>query len=289
VIARHYPQLAAAEQPYLGLLRAVIAAQARLIARWMQVGFIHGVMNTDNMALSGETIDYGPCAFMDSYDPATVFSSIDSFGRYAYQNQPHAAQWNLARFAETLLPHIDDSPARAVELASAEIAAFTAQFETEWLEGFSRKIGLAEPHEGDRALIQALLDAMQAQHADFSLTFRALSEAALGEVGAARVRAQFAQPQAYDAWAAQWRSRLAREARSGAERAQAMRLVNPAVIPRNHRVEQVIEAAVERTDFKPFGELLEVLARPFETQARYAAYERAPLPGERVLRTFCGT
>jgi uncharacterized protein YdiU (UPF0061 family) len=289
VIARHYPQAASAERPALGLLRAVLAGQARLVARWMHVGFIHGVMNTDNMALSGETIDFGPCAFMDAYDPATVFSSIDSFGRYSYQNQPHAAQWNLARFAETLLPLIDASPERAVELASAEIAGFPAQFEREWLSGLCGKIGLAEPHPDDRALIQGLLDAMHANQADYTLTFRALCEAALGEAGDARVRAQFAQPQAYDDWAVLWRARLQREAGPAAQRAQAMRQVNPAFIPRNHRIEQVIEAAVERADFRPFGELLEVLSRPFEDQVRYAAYASAPLSGERVLRTFCGT
>jgi uncharacterized protein YdiU (UPF0061 family) len=289
VIARHYPQAAEAERPALELLRAVIARQAALVARWMHVGFIHGVMNTDNMALSGETIDFGPCAFMDNYDPATVFSSIDSFGRYAYQNQPHAAQWNLARLAETLLPLIDTVAARAIELASAEIAAFPAQFEQAWLGGFRAKLGLAEPHEGDRALVQALLDAMQANQADFTLSFRALCDAALGAPGDARVRALFAQPQAYDAWAALWRERLQREARPAAQCALAMRQINPAFIPRNHRVEQVIDAAVRRADFTPFAQLLEVLSRPFEDQPRYAAYADAPLPAERVRQTFCGT
>jgi uncharacterized protein YdiU (UPF0061 family) len=289
VIARHYPEAAAAERPCLGLLSAVIAAQARLVARWMHVGFIHGVMNTDNMTLSGETIDFGPCAFLDGYDPAAVFSSIDSFGRYAYQNQPQAAQWNLARFAETMLPFIDASPERAVELASEQIAGFPAQFAAAWLEGMRNKIGLAERSEEDRALIQSLLDAMHANQADFTLTFRALCDAALDDAGDQRVRAQFSQPQHFDAWAVRWRARLQREARPAAQRAQAMRQVNPAYIPRNHLVEQVIDAAVGRADFGPFGELLEVLSRPFEAQARYAAYERAPLPAERVLRTFCGT
>jgi uncharacterized protein YdiU (UPF0061 family) len=289
VITRHYPEAASADRPCLALLREVIGRQAELVARWMHVGFIHGVMNTDNMALSGETIDFGPCAFLDAYDPATVFSSIDSFGRYAYQNQPHAAQWNLARFAETLLPLIDVSPERALELASAEIAGFPGQFATEWLDGMRRKIGLGEPLEEDRALIQELLDAMHANQADFTLTFRALCDAALGEAGDQRVRSQFVQPQAYELWAARWRARLQRESRAPAERAQAMRQVNPAFIPRNHRVEQVIDAAVGRADFGPFGELLEVLSQPFETQARFAAYASAPLPAERVLRTFCGT
>jgi uncharacterized protein YdiU (UPF0061 family) len=289
VIARHYPHAAATERPYLSLLHAVIERQARLVARWMHVGFIHGVMNTDNMALSGETIDFGPCAFMDAYDPATVFSSIDSFGRYAFQNQPHAAQWNLARFAETLLPLIDTSAERAVELASAAIAGFPAQFQAEWLSGMRAKIGLADEHPEDPGLLQALLDAMHANQADFTLTFRALCDAALGQDGDSSVRAQFAQPQAYDAWAVAWRDRLRGDSRPTAARAQAMREVNPAYIPRNHRVEQIIDAAVERADFGPFAELLEVLSRPFETQPRYAAYASAPLPAERVLRTFCGT
>jgi uncharacterized protein YdiU (UPF0061 family) len=289
VIARHYPQAATAERPSLALLEAVIERQARLIASWMHVGFIHGVMNTDNMAISGETIDFGPCAFMDAYDPATVFSSIDSFGRYAYQNQPHAAQWNLARFAETLLPLIDASGERAIELASAAVAGFPAQFEAAWLDGMCHKIGLAKPHTGDRELVQGLLDAMQANQADFTLTFRALCDAALGVAEDARVRAQFGQPQAYDAWAVLWRARLARESLSAPMQARSMRQTNPAYIARNHRVEQVIDAAVGRADFGPFAELLEVLARPFEERERYAAYANAPLPAERVLRTFCGT
>jgi uncharacterized protein YdiU (UPF0061 family) len=289
VIARHYPQAATADRPSLALLQAVIERQAQLVARWMHVGFIHGVMNTDNMALSGETIDFGPCAFMDAYDPATVFSSIDSFGRYAYQNQPHAAQWNLARFAETLLPLIDDSSQRAIELASGAIAGFPAQFEAAWLAGLRRKLGLAEPHDTDRELVQGLLDAMQANRADFTRTVRALCDAALGAAGDARVRAQFGVPQAYDAWALRWRARLQRESQPAEARARSMRQANPAFIARNHRVEQVIEAAVARGDFGPFDELLEVLARPFEERERYAAYAAAPLPAERVLRTFCGT
>jgi len=289
VIARHYPEAAAAERPSLALLHAVIGRQARLVARWMQVGFIHGVMNTDNMTLSGETIDFGPCAFMDAYDPSTVFSSIDSFGRYSYQNQPRAAQWNLARFAETLLPLIDGVPARAIELASAEIAGFESRFGAEWLAGMCLKIGISEQQPADRALLQELLDAMQVNQADFTRTFRALCDAALALSGDSAVRAEFAQPQAYDAWAARWRARLQGEARPAALRAGAMRQVNPAFVARNHRVEQVIDAAVARADFGPFVELHEVLSRPYEDQPRHAAYARAPMPDERVLRTYCGT
>src|ERR1700690_1711062 len=213
VIARHYPEAAAAERTTLALLQAVIGRQVRLVARWMQVGFIHGVMNTDNMTLSGETIDFGPCAFMDAYDPATVFSSIDTFGRYSYQNQPRAAQWNLARLAESLLPLIDAVPGRALELASAEIAGIPARFEAEWLAGMCLKIGISEPQPADRDLLQELLDAMQANQADFTRTFRALNAAALGESGDSRVRAEFALPQVYDAWAARWRARLPGESR----------------------------------------------------------------------------
>jgi uncharacterized protein YdiU (UPF0061 family) len=289
VIARHYPDAAAAERPTLALLHAVIGRQARLVASWMHVGFIHGVMNTDNMTLSGETIDFGPCAFMDAYDPSTVFSSIDSFGRYSYQNQPRAAQWNLARLAETLLPLIDAVPGHAIELASAEVAGFATRFDAEWLAGMCRKIGISVPQPTDRELLQDLLDAMQASQADFTRTFRALCDAALGESGDALVRAEFAQPQAYDAWAARWRARLQGEALPAALRADAMRQVNPAFVARNHRVEQVIDAAVARADFEPFAALHAVLSRPYEDQPLHAAYARAPLPAERVLRTFCGT
>jgi serine/tyrosine/threonine adenylyltransferase len=289
VIGRHYPDARAEERPYLALLRAVTDAQASLIANWMHVGFIHGVMNTDNMAVSGETIDFGPCAFMDSYDPAAVFSSIDRQGRYAYGNQPHAAVWNLARFAETLLPIIDANADRAVQLAGDVISTFGVRFADASLAGLRRKLGLTAPQDGDAALAEDLLDAMQRNQADFTLTFRRLCDAAESEEGDARLRSLFANPRDYDEWAARWRARLAREPLEPRARALLMRQVNPAVIPRNHRIEQVIHAAVERQDFGPFAELSTVLSQPYQPPDGFDSYAAPPEPGERVLQTFCGT
>jgi uncharacterized protein YdiU (UPF0061 family) len=294
VLERLYPDAATATKPYLELLRAVVRAQARLIAAWMNVGFIHGVMNTDNMAVSGETIDFGPCAFMDGYDAAQVFSSIDQRGRYAYANQPAAAQWNLARFAETLLPLIDSQLENAVGQATEVLAEFTPRFDAHWLAGMRSKLGLCTAEEGDPALIGALLDAMQREHADFTLTFRRLCAAA--ESGAAgsgadvAVESLFVQdPAAFRQWMLLWRARLAREAQPQGAPAARMRLANPAVIPRNHRIEAVIVAAVERGDSAPFEALLRVLSRPYEEQPGSAEFAAPPLPEERVLQTFCGT
>ncbi|HUX74819.1 MAG TPA: YdiU family protein [Steroidobacteraceae bacterium] len=289
VTLRHYEQIPPDERRYLALLEAVARRQARLVARWMQVGFIHGVMNTDNMSIAGETIDFGPCAFMDAYDPATVFSSIDGLGRYAYANQPQAAQWNLARFAETLVPLIDPSAERAVLLANEVLAAFAPCFEEHWLAGMRRKLGLTTEEAGDRRLVESWLDAMQRNQVDFTLSFRRLADAAHGEDGDEGVRALFADPADFDRWARDWRLRLAREPVAAAVRAAAMRGVNPAFIARNHRVEQVIDAAVERGDYSPFEEFTAVLSRPYQEQPRFAAYAQPPLPAERVLRTFCGT
>jgi uncharacterized protein YdiU (UPF0061 family) len=290
VINRHYPQASSAPQPYLALLQAVTDAQALLVARWMHVGFIHGVMNTDNMSVSGETIDFGPCAFMDTYDPAAVFSSIDRQGRYAYGNQPHAAVWNLARFAETLLPIIDSSLDRAVELASEILATFAARFSEHSLAGMRRKLGLSVREDGDAALAEELLDAMHRNQADFTLTFRALCEAAVNEAGDAAVRALFVNPRDYDEWAGRWRARLIREPREAERRGAAMRQINPALIPRNHRIEQVIDAAVNALDFGPFEALSAALANPYASPARgFESYADPPGPNERVLQTFCGT
>jgi serine/tyrosine/threonine adenylyltransferase len=289
VIDRHYPEVKNQQQPYLALLRAVTCAQASLIASWMHVGFIHGVMNTDNMAVSGETIDFGPCAFLDSYDPATVFSSIDQQGRYAYGNQPHAAVWNLARFAETLLPIIDATAERAVELAGEALATFATRFSELSLTGVRRKLGLRTSEDGDAALAEDLLDAMQRNQADFTLTFRRLCEASEGEAGDAGVRTLFANPREYDQWAARWRARLAREPLEPRARAEAMRQINPAFIPRNHRIEQVITAAVEGQDFEPFAKLCAVLSQPYVSREGFESYADPPQPGERVLQTFCGT
>jgi uncharacterized protein YdiU (UPF0061 family) len=263
--------------------------QAQLIARWMHVGFIHGVMNTDNMAVSGETIDFGPCAFMDTFDPAATFSSIDGRGRYAYSNQPHAAQWNLARFAEALLPVLDPVAERAVALATDVITAFPTRFSQHWLAGMRDKLGLTSSEDGDHALIEQFLGLMYRNQADFTLTFRRLCDAVAAGEADQSLRALFSNPSAYDEWAKSWRLRLSRDAGSAATRAAAMRRVNPARIPRNHRVEQAIAAAVEHDDFSRFSELLEAVSRPYEESEALATYADPPQPGERVLQTFCGT
>ena len=289
VIERHYPQCAHDKSPYLRLLEHVVSRQASLIAAWMNVGFIHGVMNTDNMAVSGETIDFGPCAFMDVYDPAAVFSSIDEGGRYAYANQPHAAVWNLARLAETLLPLIDSDPQRAVDAATEAISTFEARYADCWLAGMRRKLGLSTSEPGDRQLAEDLLQAMQRNQADFTQTFRQLCAAARDLRGDAPLRGSFVNARDYDDWAQRWRSRTAAEAIAPAARAASMQQANPAYIPRNHRVEQIIAAAVERGDFAPFEELSRVLFEPYVERTPFAAYENPPQPNERVLQTFCGT
>lgn len=272
--ARHHPQ---ADGP-LGLLRAVVAAQAGLIARWMLVGFIHGVMNTDNTTISGETIDYGPCAFMDAHDPATVLSSIDYGGRYAYANQPKMAHWNLCRLAEALLAILPGDEAAQMEAAQAALAEFAPAFHAAYLGGLSEKLGL--PARDDE-LTQALLRVMAEQGADFTLTFRGLCDMAESDD---RVRALFADAADFDAWALRWRDAL-----GGTAPAAAMRAKNPAFIPRNHMVEEAIAAAVERDDLAPFERLVEVLARPFEDQPDAPRHARPPRAEERVLATFCGT
>jgi serine/tyrosine/threonine adenylyltransferase len=288
-IDRHFPEARDSERPILALLQSVAERQASLVARWMHVGFIHGVMNTDNTALSGETIDFGPCAFMDSYDPATTFSAIDELGRYAYGNQPTIAQWNLTKFAETLLPLLDTDPERAVELANEAISAFANCFQEHWLVGMRGKLGLSCNEEGDLELARALLRTMHENAADFTLTFRRLCGAAANEKADADVRALFANPEAYDGWVAGWRSRLAAEKLEPDARAQAMRKVNPAFIPRNHRVEQALDTAIEYGDFSRFAELMTVLSRPYEDRADFADYANPPHADERVFRTFCGT
>ncbi|MBB3135725.1 uncharacterized protein YdiU (UPF0061 family) [Rhizobium pisi] len=289
VIDRHYPALKEADNPYLALFDAVSDRQAALIARWLHVGFIHGVMNTDNMTVSGETIDFGPCAFMDSYDPATVFSSIDQHGRYAYANQPAIGQWNLARLGETLLPLIDADPDSAVDKANVVIRTYGERFQAQWLAGMRHKIGLAGEEDGDLELVQALLALMQAQVADFTLTFRRLSDFAGDDTAEPAFAASFREPDACRDWLARWRERLSRDPQTATERAVAMRRVNPAFIPRNHRVEQAIDAAVEDGDFSLFEALLTVLSNPYEDQPAFAAYMEPPKPNERVLQTFCGT
>jgi uncharacterized protein YdiU (UPF0061 family) len=278
-INRHYPELNVSPAPYLSLLAAVCETQASLIARWMQVGFIHGVMNTDNMTISGETIDYGPCAFMDAYDPATVFSSIDHHGRYAFGNQPRIAHWNVARFADTLLPLLDDNHNKAIALAEDAINQFPAHFERYWQAGMRRKLGLVSEQPDDAGLIDALLTLMQEHAADYTNTFRLLCSVAEGD----------AAPPGYDAWVTRWQSRLGQEPHTRSAAATLMRANNPAVIPRNHRVEAAIDAAVQQGDFAPMETLLTVLSTPFDPKPEHAKYSDPPAPSEGVHQTFCGT
>ena len=288
VITRHYPEARSAEVPALAALKAITARQAALIADWMRVGFIHGVMNTDNMALSGETIDYGPCAFMDRYDPNTVFSSIDLGGRYSYTNQPGIAQWNLARLAETLLPLIDADEKKAIELATEVIEAFTDQFETAFLAHMRRKIGLVSAEEGDADLISLLLAAMQTAQADFTLTFGRLSLVADNPNHDATLHELFDTPGDIDGWLKSWRARLVLDPQTQAERAATMRLANPEVIPRNHRVEAALQAA-SSGDMQPFHQLLGVLQRPYERQPDFEEFTLPPPQSDQKYKTFCGT
>lgn len=289
VIQRHYPDLAESGNRGAALLVRVIDKQAELIARWMLIGFIHGVMNTDNMAISGETIDYGPCAFMDTYDPATVYSSIDEHGRYAYGNQPVIGQWNLSRLAEALLPLIDEDREKAVDIAQEAINSYPAKFEAAFISGYRKKIGLFTAEDGDPALVKQLMDVMAANKADFTLTFRGLSEAAGDAAADAKVRVLFEDPAAFDGWATEWRARLAREGGDPSARAAAMKAVNPALIPRNHLVEEALNAAVNNGDLAPFEKLLGVLARPFDDQPDVPEYTLPPRPEQVVRATFCGT
>jgi uncharacterized protein YdiU (UPF0061 family) len=289
VIARHYPDAARTERPYHALLEGVVGRQAELVARWLLVGFIHGVMNTDNTSISGETIDYGPCAFLDEYNPAQVFSSIDEMGRYAYANQPRIALWNLTRLAECLLPLFSDEQEKAIDQAQFILGDFPEKFTAAYQAGLRRKIGLFSARDGDEALVQDLLDTMAKNAADFTNIFRRLADAAGDPAADADVRSQFTDPAAYDEWAARWRQRLGDEPQSADEQRTAMRAVNPAFIPRNHRIEAVIQAAVNNDDYAPFEELLTVLSKPYEDQPQFAAYADPPLPDQRVLQTFCGT
>lgn len=286
---RHYPHLRDMSRPALGLLKAVIDAQAELVARWMLVGFIHGVMNTDNMTISGETIDYGPCAFMDAYHPAMVFSSIDQRGRYAYGNQPHIAVWNLARLAEALLPLIDEDEDRAVELATEALRTFQPVYDGTLGAGMRRKLGLLGEQADDMKLVADLLEIMAPNGADFTLTFRTLAHDITAKPGEAAARGLFSTPQDFDAWHARWLDRLSSEPTDAAERRRAMNAANPKFIARNHRVEAAIEAAETRGDFEPFETLTRILERPFDEQPGLSHYADPPLEHERVMATFCGT
>ncbi|MBA3039177.1 MAG: YdiU family protein [Alphaproteobacteria bacterium] len=287
VISRHYPELEGVEQPYLALVNAVAARQADLVARWLSVGFIHGVMNTDNMAVSGETIDFGPCAFLDEYDPRKVFSSIDQRGRYAYANQPGIAQWNLARFAETLLPLLTSSEEESVAAANAALADFGRLFQARWQELFRAKLGIAGEAEGDLDLVNSLLKLMQDGEADFTRTFRALGKV-VGGADDPVLESEFADPIGVGDWLRRWRLRREGDPRTMGERQAAMEAVNPAVIPRNHRVEEAIQAGLAG-DFTVFERLHAALQNPYAEIPEFAAYKEKPAVEERVERTFCGT
>lgn len=290
-IDRHYPNIKQeaneTENPYLSLLIAITDAQASLVAQWMCVGFIHGVMNTDNMTVSGETIDYGPCAFMDYYSPDTVFSSIDRHGRYAYQNQPPITQWNLARLAETLLPLIDENKEHAIELATNALDKFPEKYTEHWLAGMRAKIGLSIVEENDLALINDLLAAMDGQQVDFTLLFRNLVDLLQGQEQ--EVYAQFKDASLFKVWVERWRERLSHETQNTVESIQLMYQKNPIYIPRNHKVEEALEAAVSHADYSKFEVLINTLSNPYQPQEGKEEYTQ-PAPNElSVYKTFCGT
>jgi len=287
VINRHYPDVRDAEQPYMALLGAVVSRQALLVAKWFQLGFIHGVMNTDNTSIAGETIDYGPCAFMDDYHPRTVFSSIDRMGRYAFGNQASVMQWNLAQLAQCLVSIVDLDMDDAVALAQAEVDAFPTKFEAELVAGLRAKLGLQSEQEGDLALAFELLEVMASDKTDFTNTFRDLADALDGDPE--KVRRHFKATETFDAWLPRWLDRVAEDAQPSTGTAKAMRAVNPAVIPRNHLVEAAIRAGEDNDDFEPFDALLDEVIRPFDTRPDDSIYIRPPEPEEVVHQTFCGT
>jgi serine/tyrosine/threonine adenylyltransferase len=280
-IKRHYPEIEGAENRYLTFLQEVIKRQAMLITKWQLVGFIHGVMNTDNMTISGETIDYGPCAFMDTYDPATVFSSIDREGRYAYGNQPNIAVWNLARLAEALLPLLHDNQEEAVTLAQDKLSDFAQLFESNWLEGMRAKLGIFNVEEQDKTLIKDLLDMMQKHRADYTNTFRALT-IDKPEDTTLHGTTEFGQ------WLERWKARLSRQEESKDSSIQLMRNSNPSVIPRNHRVEEALESA-NNGDYSVMERLLDVLSNPYVYSQEQSEYCMLPASSTQPYRTYCGT
>lgn len=289
VIEHHYPDLKESENPYLSLLESVIEGQASLIARWMQLGFIHGVMNTDNMSILCETIDYGPCAFMDHYTHNQVFSSIDHYGRYAYNNQPKIGLWNLSRFAECLLDLIDQDTAVAVDIAKDRLEGFVHSYQKHWLTGMRAKLGLHSEYDQDQGLIEELLDIMANDEADFTQTFYQLSSPGLEPSNDQLVLALFDDAEAITHWIAKWRQRLRHEGTADRERHTLMHQVNPAYIPRNHLIEAAIRAAEDSGDFSVFHALRQVLQKPYEHQPGAEAYLQPPQPHQIVHRTFCGT
>ncbi|MBM7868690.1 uncharacterized protein YdiU (UPF0061 family) [Clostridium pascui] len=282
VLQRHFPEIENDENRYISLLKEVIRRQAVLIAKWQLVGFIHGVMNTDNMTISGETIDYGPCAFMDTYDRATVFSSIDMQGRYAYGNQPDIAAWNLARFAETLLPLMHDNEEDAIILAEEAIGNFDELYHSNWIAGMRGKLGIFDEEPEDVSLIEGLLKMMHKYGADFTNTFRALTIDKLEET-ALFGTTEFIQ------WNQLWQARLSRQQESKVSVKKLMQMSNPAVIPRNHRVEEALEAAVNHGDYSVMERLLDALSSPYKYTDKQAEYCTLPKESDSPYRTFCGT
>jgi serine/tyrosine/threonine adenylyltransferase len=281
-LKRHFPAFDSMENPYLYLLQEVIKRQAELIAKWQGVGFIHGVMNTDNMTLSGETIDYGPCAFIDTYDPATVFSSIDRKARYAYGNQPYIAGWNLARFAETLLPLLHDNQEQAIQLAQDAISDFTEVYHHNWLTRMRAKLGILNEERQDESLIEGLLNMMHKYRSDFTNTFRALTFDKLEDT-------TLFKSTEFSEWHRQWQARLGTQQESKATSYELMTKSNPVVIPRNHRVEEALEAAVQLGDYSKMERLLDVLKSPYVHSPEQEEYSKLPELSTRPYQTFCGT
>ncbi|MGI6751309.1 MAG: protein adenylyltransferase SelO [Anaerovoracaceae bacterium] len=281
-IERHFPKISGEENKFLLLLREVVLRQAELIVKWQTVGFIHGVMNTDNMTISGESIDFGPCAFMDTYDPKTVFSSIDTYGRYAYGNQPDMAAWNLARFAESLLPLIHRNPEVGVEMAREEVLQFFRVYEALWLQGMKSKLGILDDKREDKDLIEELLGLMLKHKADFTNTFADLTTERFRETELFDGN-EFAQ------WKIRWKKRLNEQKATLIESKQLMRKNNPSVIPRNHRVEEALDAAVNKGDFTVMEKLLNVLSNPYAYSTKQEDYSALPPVSSTVYRTFCGT
>ncbi|MDP5276714.1 protein adenylyltransferase SelO [Chengkuizengella axinellae] len=281
-IQRHFPNVESEENKYLSLLKEVIKRQASLIAKWQLVGFIHGVMNTDNMTISGETIDYGPCAFMDYYDPATVFSSIDTEGRYAYSNQPYIGGWNLARFAESLLPLLHDNHEQAIHLAQDALSDYNHLYQKNWLGGMRAKLGISNEEMQDESLVNDLLNLMQKYRADYTNTFRALTFNTLKDM-------ELFKSSEFIDWHKMWQARLSRQQEVKESTQQSMKNSNPAIIPRNHRVEAALEAAENQGDISVMEQLLHVLSNPYEHSSEQAEYSKLPDPSTRPYRTFCGT
>jgi protein adenylyltransferase len=294
VIERNYPLARDTDIPYAAFLQAVVDRQAALIAQWMQLGFIHGVMNTDNMSMAGETLDYGPCAFMDSYDHDQVFSSIDHGGRYAYSRQPSIGLWNLTRLAESLVPLLAEDQEAAIEVAQDILKTYDESYRNNWLAGMRAKCGLTasagKATNDDKSLIEELLSTMEANNGDFTLTFFYLSQlAAQVTEQDHEIRSLFAHPEQFDEWALKWRRRLGHETQSDDERQAKMQAVNPVYIPRNHQIEAAIRAAEDHGDFSVFHDLHEVLQNPYLQQEGKDRYMLSPEPDEVVTETFCGT